>query len=146
MKKIVLAVAFACVSAFAFAAPPVSEKVLKIFQSVFPDVQNARWYENETHYEVYFEKMDMKCRIRYDLDGKVMRTIRYYEEKELPPFLRLKITQKYPGKQIFGVTEMSSENELTYHVVLQDKKHWYNITADATGQISQTDKFKKAEN
>lgn len=145
MKKIVLAVALACVSTFAFAAPPVSEKVLKIFQAVFPDVQNARWYETETNYEVYFEKADMKCRIRYDLDGKVMSTIRYYEEKDLPPFLRLKITQKYPGKNIFGITEMNSENELSYHVVLEDKQHWYNVTADGLGQLSLKEKFKKAD-
>lgn len=145
MKKIFLAVVLACVSTFVFAAPPVSEKVLKIFQAVFPDVQNARWYENESHYEVYFEKQDMKCRIRYDLDGKVMSTIRYFEEKDLAPFLRLKITQKYPGKKIFGITEMNSENELTYHVVLEDKENWYNISADAMGQLSLTDKFKKAD-
>ena len=145
MKKIFLAVALACVSTFAFAAPPVSEKVLKIFQAVFPDVQNARWYETETNYEVYFEKADMKCRIRYDLDGKVMSTIRYYEEKDLPPFLRLKITQKYPGKNIFGITEMNSENELSYHVVLEDKQHWYNVTADGLGQLSLKEKFKKAD-
>jgi hypothetical protein len=145
MKKIFFVIALACVSTFAFAAPPVSEKVLKIFKAVFPDVENARWYESETHYEVYFEKQDVKCRIRYDLDGKVMSTIRYYEEKDLPPFLRLKITQKYPGKKVFGVTEMNSENELAYHVVLEDKEHWYNIAADALGQMSLSEKFKKAD-
>jgi hypothetical protein len=145
MKKIFFAIALACITTFAVAAPPVNEKVLKIFQSVFPDVQNARWYESESHYEVYFERGEMKCRIRYDHNGKVMTTIRYYEEKDLPPFLRLKITQKYPGKKIFGVTEMNTDSELSYHVVLEDNQNWYNVTADALGHMSLTEKFKKAD-
>ncbi|HYO22820.1 MAG TPA: hypothetical protein VER36_10470 [Flavisolibacter sp.] len=140
MKKIFFALALITVSSFAFAAPPVNEKVLKIFSAVFPDVQNAKWYENENNYEVYFDKEDMKCRIRYDFDGKVISTTRYYEEKSLCPFLRLKVSQKYPGKKIFGVTEVNTESELTYNIVLEDDKNWYHVSADAVGQLATTEK------
>jgi hypothetical protein len=146
MKKIFFAIALISLSTFVQAAPPVTEKVLKIFQAIFPDVQNAKWYENENHYEVYFDKDDMKCRIRYDFDGKVMSTIRYYSEKSFPPFLRLKVSQKHPGKKIFGVTELNTDSELTYNIVLEDDKNWYHVSADAIGQLATTEKFKKAAN
>lgn len=146
MKKILLTLVIMSVVSFSFANPPVNEKVLKIFSKVFPAVDNAKWYEYENYYEAYFDKDDIKCRVRFDLDGKVMSTIRYYGEKTVCPFLKAKLSHKYPGKKIFGVTEVNSEYELTYNFVLEDEKTWVHVKSDGTGQMEVTDKFKKAEN
>src|SRR6478672_853498 len=145
MKKILLTLVILASVSFAYANPPVSEKVLKIFSNTFPGVENAKWYEYETYYEAYFDKDDIKCRVRFDLDGKVMNTIRYYGEKTVCPFLKAKIAQKYPGKKIFGVTEVNNEDELTYNFVLEDEKNWLHVKSDGTGQMQVTDKFKKAD-
>jgi hypothetical protein len=145
MKKILLTLVILISVSFAYANPPVSEKVLKIFSNTFPGVENAKWYEYETYYEAYFDKDDIKCRVRFDLDGKVMNTIRYYGEKTVSPFLKAKIAQKYPGKKIFGVTEVNNEDELAYNFVLEDEKIWLHVKSDGTGQMQVTDKFKKAE-
>jgi len=145
MKKILLTLVILASLSFAYANPPVSEKVLKIFSNTFPGVENAKWYEYETYYEAYFDKDDIKCRVRFDLDGKVMNTIRYYGEKTVCPFLKAKINQKYPGKKIFGVTEVNNEDELTYNFVLEDEKNWLHVKSDGTGQMQVTDKFKKAD-
>ena len=147
MKKILLTLVIMTAVLFTYAntPTPVSEKVLKIFSNTFPGVENAKWYEYETYYEAYFDKDDIKCRVRFDLDGKIMNTIRYYGEKTVSPFLRAKITQKYPGKKIFGVTEVNNEYELSYNFVLEDEKNWLHVKSDGTGQMEVTDKFKKAE-
>ena len=144
MKKILLTLVIFATVSFAYANTPVSEKVLKIFSNTFPGVENAKWYEYETYYEAYFDKDDIKCRVRFDLDGKVMNTIRYYGEKTVSPFLKAKIAQKYPGKKIFGVTEVNNEYELSYNFVLEDEKNWIHVKADGTGQMEVTEKFKKA--
>ena len=144
MKKLILLLFILASTCVAFANPPVNEKVLKVFKTVFPQIENAKWYEYETYYEVYFDRDDVKCRIKYDLDGKVLSTLRHYEEKTLPPFLKAKLSQKFAGKKIFGVTEVNSENELTYNIVLEDDKNWIHVQSDATGQMSVTEKFKKA--
>jgi hypothetical protein len=144
MKKILLTLVIACTASFAFAAPPVSDKVLKLFKDIFPAVQDAKWYEFENYYQVYFDKDDVKCRIKYDFDGKIISTVRYYGESLVCPFLKAKLAQKFPGKKIFGVTEMTSENEMTYDFVLEDDKSWTQVRSDATGQMSVTEKFKKA--
>ena len=146
MKKILLTLVIMAAVSFSYANPTVNEKVLKIFSKVFPAVENAKWYEYDSYYEAYFDKDDIKCRVRFDLDGKIMSTIRYYGEKTMSPFLKAKISQKYPGKTIFGVTEVNSEYELTYNVVLEDEKGWLHVKTDGTGQMEVTDKFKKAEN
>ena len=144
MKKILATLLIACASTFTFAAPPVSEKVLKVFADLFPAVQDAKWHTFETYYQVYFDKDDIKCRIKYDFDGKIIGTTRYYGEKSVCPFLKAKIAQKFAGKKIFGITEMTSENEMTYEFVLEDEKSWTKVKSDATGQMSVTEKFKKA--
>ena len=146
MKKILLTLMLIAAVSFSYANPTVNEKVLKIFSKVFPSVENAKWYEYETYYEAYFDKDDIKCRVRFDLDGKILSTIRYYGEKTVSPFLKAKISQKYPGKKIFGVTEVNTETELSYNVVLEDEKNWVHVKADGTGQMEVTDKFKKAGN
>ena len=144
MKKLILLLIVSASFFTAFANPPVNEKVLKVFKTVFPSIENAKWYEYETYYEVYFDREDVKCRIKYDLDGKVLSTLRHYEEKSLSPFLKAKLAQKFAGKKIFGITEVNSENELTYNIVLEDDKNWIHVQADATGQMSVTEKYKKA--
>lgn len=145
MKKILFALVLIASVSFANAAPIVNEKVLKTFNSVFPGVENTRWYEYDNYYEAYFDNGDVKCRVKFDLDGKVMSTLRYYGEKMVSPFLRAKLAQKFPGKTIFGITEVNSDSELTYNFVLEDSKSWTHVKADGLGQMEVTEKFKKAE-
>ena len=131
----------------AVSATPVSEKILKIFTTAFPEVQETTWYNYETYYSVYFKKSDdSKCRIDYDTDGKIIYTTRYYSGEALPPFIRGKVNEKFPGKQIFGVTEISSPDEMTYHIVLENDKSWVNINSNATGSINVEKKMFKSEN
>lgn len=144
MKKIVLAIVVLAAASYAYAVPPVSEKVLKIFGAAFPGVANAKWYEHDNYTEAYFDNGDVKCRVKFDADGKMLSTIRYYGEKVLSPFLKAKLAAKFPGKTVFGVTEVNSDDELTYNVVLEDSKTWTEVKADGMGQLEVTKSFKKA--
>ena len=149
MKKII----FACLAAFisttsVFAAPAslVTEKVLKVFHDALPEVKQPTWYNFDNYYEVYFTNADnSSCRIDYSPDGIVLSTTRYYTSQNLSPAIRAKVNQKYPGKQIFGITEVSNDDMVTYHIVLEDNKYWFNIQSDATGNISLEKKLIKPE-
>ncbi len=147
MKKILALCLAAILTTASVSAAPVAEKVLKVFTTSFPEVQETTWYNYDTYYAVYFTNSDgSKCRIEYDPEGNILSTTRYYTEESLSPFIRAKVNQKFPGKQIFGVTEVSSGEELAYHIVLEDAKNWYNIKSDPVGSISIEKKMKKAEN
>ncbi len=150
MKKIIVVCLFAFVTATSVSAASVNrvnEKVLKVFSTSFPEVLETTWYNYDNYYAVFFKNPDgSKCRIEYDFDGNILSTTRYYSQDALSPFIRAKVNQKYPGKNIFGVTEIASGEELTYYIVLEDEKTWYNVKSDATGFISLEKKMKKAEN
>ena len=126
MKKII----FVCLdnnlsATSVFAAPYalVTEKVLKVFHEAFPEVKQPIWYTFDNYYEVYFTNPDnSSCRIDYNPDGIVLSTTRYYTEQNLSPAIRAKVNEKYPGKKIFGVTEVSNNENVTYHIVLEDEK------------------------
>ena len=55
------------------------------------------------------------------------------------------MNEKYPGKKIFGITEVSTSDMITYHIVLEDNKYWLNVQSDATGNISLEKKLIKTE-
>lgn len=149
MKKII----FICLAAFisttsVFAAPSslVTEKVLKVFHDAFPEVKQPTWYTFDNYYEVYFTNADnSSCRIDYSPEGVVLSTTRYYTSQNLAPAIRAKVNEKYPGKSIFGVTEVSNNENLTYHIVLEDDKYWLTVQSSATGSLSLEKKLLKSE-
>ena len=147
MKKILVICFLAILATSSVSADPVNEKVLKVFSTSFPEVQQTTWYNYDTYYSVYFKNADdLKCRIDYDTEGNIISTTRYYSAEALPPFIRAKVNQKFAGKKIFGITEVSTADELAYHIVLEDEKTWYNIKSDATGSISLERKMTKSGN
>ena len=149
MKTIIfvcLAALISTTSVFAAPTSPVTEKVLKVFHDAFPEVTQPTWYDFDNYYEVYFKNADnTSCRIDYNPDGVVLKTIRYYGSQNLPPVIRAKVSEKYPGKQIFGITEVSNSEMLEYHIVLEDDKYWLTVQSDATGNISLEKKLVKSE-
>lgn len=146
MKKLLLSVIAAMFSLFVFATAPtaVNEIVLKAFNASFKDAQQVVWEEHANAYEVKFVHNDIKSRITYDTNGNILKTIRYYNEEQLPLFIRGKLKEKFEGKKVFGVTEVASQDQLNYHVVLEDEKTWTIVICDALGYITIDKKYNKA--
>lgn len=146
MKKLLANLLVLCAVSLAipsFANPPVTEQVLKQFASSFPSVADARWFEGDNYFDVYFEKEEIKYNIRYDRKGKILSTRNYYSGAKLSPFLRSKLAEKFPDKTIFGVTEITNSQEMYFVIALEDKTSWTNVHADALGQITVLEKLKK---
>jgi hypothetical protein len=143
MKKVFFVLAI-ILSSSSFATPPVDENVSSSFTQAFPHINNAKWYEYENSYEVYFTSNDVVCRLTYDIKGDIISLRRDYYEKDLPLYILLKLKDRYKGKKIFGVTEISSGEGVSYTIVLEDDKHWTTVKADANGTMSRTKKLRKA--
>lgn len=146
MKKTFVLLLLVMAAAVSFAHPPVTEKVLKQFSAAFPNVVDARWFEGENHYDVYFEKESAKYIIRYDLNGKIISTRNYYKAEKLAPFLRAKLNEKFPDKSIFGVTEITNGDEMFCVVNLEDAKSWTTVKISAIGQMTVLEKMLKSSN
>lgn len=144
MKKFLyLAVLLTGLSASA-ATPPISEKVLQAFKQTFAAAENVTWKEVDNNCQANFKLSDIQVRAIYDNEGNLLETVRYYTEKTLPPNILAKLKKKHADKEVFGVTEISSEFDVAYHITLKDAKNWYTIKSDPYGNLQQTDKFKRA--
>lgn len=143
MKKILLA-AIVIASSFTALADGPSQRVLDAFNKTFQNVKEVAWTENEQSFEVKFKQNEILAKVTYDKEGNILKTLRYYYEQNLPLLIFSKVKTKFADKKIFGVTEESSEGGTFYHIVLEDEKHWINITADSFGGIKVDRKFNKA--
>jgi hypothetical protein len=144
MKKLLLILLVFASGACYANAPTVDEKILKTFQEAFPKAEKVTWYEEDGNYEVLFTCDQVKCRMWYDNKGNALKTIRYYYEQNLCPFVMTKIKQRFPGKKIFGVTEVSTSLGVTYSIILEDEQKWYHVNVDTDGSVQLEKKYTKA--
>ena len=145
MKKIIVFLSlFVAIGAAASAPPEVNEKVLKAFGETFVRATDVVWHELANSYEASFKQSEIATRAIYDREGNLLRTTRYYSEENLPINILTKIKKKYAGKSIYGVTESATDEEVLYHIVLQDEKNWYIIKSDSWGSLELSQKYKKA--
>ena len=146
MKKIIFVLTTMLASATLFAATPpvVNQKVLKAFAETFKQPKDVVWHEYENFYEVDFKQGEIKTLVRYDSDGNITGTTRYYFESELPPVITSRLKKKYPERSVYGVTEIYTESDLAYYITMEDEKNWYTVKSNALGNLEQTEKFKKA--
>lgn len=148
MKKIILSAALLVSIVAAASASPyeVNEKVLKSFNETFAKAQDVVWHEYDNIFQANFKQDDIQIRAQYDQEGSLIQTIRYYGERQLLPNIVSKLKKKYSGREIFGVTETSSDDGVAFLVTLKDEKNWYVVKSDVYGNLEQTEKFKRADN
>jgi len=147
MKKILVAVAvLVTMNSFAKDAP-VSEKVLKAFNETFGYAKQVDWSEHTVEttktYEAYFKDGATATRIRYDIEGNMLYTLRTYKAEGLPMLIQTKLKKEYPGKTVFGVTEVTNGEGVVYEISLQDEKSWTIVHSDANGYLNQHKRYKK---
>lgn len=135
MKKGSILIAFLILSAFAFASGP-TPSVLAAFQRTFSHPSNVQWHSVEEGYIAYFISGGVRCRIAYDAEGNILNGIRYYGEERLPFVLNAKIKKAFDGKAVYGVTEITVNDETVYEIYLQDEKTLMTLRSDRYGNLS----------
>jgi hypothetical protein len=147
MKKVIyLALLLTGFVATATATPPdVNDKILKAFKETFTAAQDVSWHEYAEYSQANFVVDKIQIRAQYAEDGRLIRTIRYYSERELLPNILSKLKKKYAGKEIAGVTESSSDEEVSFVINIKDEDNWYVVKSDVYGNLQQTEKFKRAD-
>lgn len=146
MKNLILlATVFLSLNVFAAEKNlPINEKVLKTFNQVFKDAQNVTWNSTDKYAEATFKSGDVKTKAFLDNDGKLVQTIRYYQQENLPSNILYNIQKKYSHK-IWGVTEVSNSTGTVYNVVLKSSKHWYTVKANSDGEVLLVSRLKRGD-
>lgn len=144
MKKIILPFCLLLLTTvYVQAAPPVNEKVLKAFAESYTNPGEVKWYEYDTYYEAVFKQQDIRVTARYEFNGNLVSTLRYYSGEELHPFILGKLRSKYGDKSIHGVTEKVTENDIEYTIILEDDKQWTYVQSTGLGNMHVAQKLKK---
>jgi hypothetical protein len=144
MKQLFAIAALLCLSSFsAFAADEPNEKVLAAFTKTFEGVTDVAWTDRQDTYEASFKHFDMTCRVLYDEEGNVLKTMRYYSGDKLPIFIQSKVAKKYSDKRIFGVTELTTADGVIYQIVLENDKEFWHVFSNSTGDMQVDQKYKK---
>lgn len=145
MKKLlaIFATTLLTVSVFAF-DPNVNEKVLKSFNETFTAAEDIKWEKYEKYYTVSFNQAGIQSKVNYDYSGNMLGSLRYYAPNLLPLNIYNRIKNSYSKKEMFGVTEVTFNNEVVYYVKLQDAKTWITLKIDGSGNSEVVEKYKKA--
>jgi hypothetical protein len=145
MKKFLLLLCTAAISTLAIAKDDPTEKIIQRFTQTFQDAHNVTWDEvADKMFEVKFTHRNIASRAVYDQKGNIVRLIRYYEKDQLPVLISSKLDRKYEGKKVFGVTEVTVNDEIIYQIVLEDAKNWTYLRSDIYGNMELEKKFRKA--
>ena len=145
MKKIILIAATTLFFASASMAAEPNQKVLDAFHKTFQLVKEVSWQDMDNNkYEANFNQNNITYRVMYDEEGNVIKSIRYYFGPTLPIFIQSRLAKKYDGKKVYGVTEISTESELTYYIIMEDNSTWTHVKSDAFGNMYTEKKLKKA--
>lgn len=143
MKRILFASVL--LLSFAFSATAaVNEKVLKAFNETFKNAKEVKWLEYETAYQVNFRHNDIATSVIYDRDGNILEARRHSKDDILPLMIREKIKKRFADKQVWGVTEVVSNGQTTYRIVLHDDKKWVVVDSDSSGILFVRERFNKA--
>src|SRR6201999_34182 len=116
MKKIAFATLalFLLLRVSAANGPEVQASLQQAFQKDFPNAENIHWAEDKEGFSVIFTVKSILTRITYDKKGKFTGSLRNYTEQILPFSLTNKLKKKYPGQEVYGVTEVTTTNDVTY--------------------------------
>src|ERR1700712_3252129 len=145
MKKYLFFIYFLVAGFSADASPStINEKLLKSLQQSYPHAFQVNWLESAETYVVYFEQDGIRATNFYKKDGSFIRSTRYYQEANLPYYLIAVIKERFPEKKIYCVTEISTPNEISYYIKIEDAKTWRTLQADSDGNITVIEKFNKA--
>jgi hypothetical protein len=119
-----------------------SDKIMDMFHQDFPAVHEQIIKDCKDYFVVYFKDTDVSsCRVFYTPKGKMIGTIKYYDASKLDPFIHRIINEKYKGKEIKGITEMSSNDVHSYEIILQDKKGGCKVKYDGSGRLTMVQKW-----
>ena len=143
MKKLLsLSIVLSLLTLTGFAG--VNEKLLYSFNKAFPLAENVKWSEDAKGYFVSFTQFGILSKVVYNPQGGFTYALRYYKEENLPVSILLVVRERFADKKISGVTEESTQDNIIYHLRLEDTKSWYGIAVTTSGSITLEEHFKKS--
>lgn len=127
MKKIILSIATVLtlgLSAFASGNDEISLQARNAFKKDFTSASNISWEQKDNYVKATFSLNGQILYAYYNNNGDLQAVVRNIVSDQLPIKLLTDLRKDYNGYWITDLFEISSDNQTTYYVTLEnsDKK------------------------
>jgi hypothetical protein len=122
----------------------VNTAVTDNFAKKFPGVSNVIWSQANKTTWGYFKQHGVPVRVSYNQNGKLMYTIRYYNEDQVSPIIKQKLNSEGFTMKIVNVTEVKSRYSTTQVVKMENDKSIITLTINQAGEVYVAEEFNKA--
>jgi hypothetical protein len=139
MKKII-SYAASLLIIFSVAAAPGS-KLIQAFNQTFPNAENVKWNDDKAGYFVSFYQNGNFEKVLYNKEGEFVCSWKYTSGKELPINIVMSLNKKYSDNKILGVTELTTQNGISYEIKVSKGTKLYALNASADGSITKEEKY-----
>jgi len=120
----------------------INTKAVRNFGKNYKAVVDEKWYSVSNGYLAKFEANGNDNMAAYDLKGRWIFTISYYDEKKLPDEVRATVKSTYYEYSITRVEEIHIDDKIIYLVHMQDENTWKNIKV-CNGDMEVAEDFNK---
>ena len=107
-------------TSFAHGIEGVSEKVINSFKKEFVEAQNVQWESNKDFAKATFSIHGQVMFAYYNGEGNLVAVTRNLVASQLPITLLSEIKKNYGEYWISDLFEMSSNDETTYYITLEN--------------------------
>ena len=139
MKRIISYAASFLIATSVIAAP--GTKLIEQFKSTFPNAQNVKWAEDKGGHFVSFYQDGNFEKVFYNKEGDFVCSWKYSNGKDLPTNIAVMLNKKYSEGKIVGVTELTTQESMTYEVKLLKGSKLYSLNILSDGSIVKEKKF-----
>ena len=120
-----------------------NEKVLRRFNKSFKNAENIEWKQLNNNFLAMFVKDDIPTRSLFDRKGKMIYTINYPSEKQLPPYIKSLIKDYYSGYNITSSATIFQDGRKIWIVKLAGNTNYIEARIE-NGDIEEIENFQKA--
>jgi len=120
----------------------VDPKILSAFQKEFSFAKNAKWELEGNLTRVNFSLNDQGIVAWYNSDAELVTTARNILYNQLPISVMRSLDKEYEGADIFGIVEISRNDETYYQIRADKKGKKFLLKANPSGSITVLKKIK----
>ena len=120
----------------------VDPKILSAFQKEFSFAKNAKWELEGNLTRVNFSLNDQGIVAWYNSDAELVTTARNILYNQLPISVMRSLDKEYEGADIFGIVEISRNDETYYQMRADKKGKKLLLKASSSGNIIVLKKIK----
>jgi hypothetical protein len=120
--------------------------VLAKFNTLYPDVKNAKWEKEENRYDAEFKVNGVETEVQFQPDGNLFLTETEIEVSALPAGVTDYVNQNMPGKKIAEASKLVSvDGIVTYEAEVDHTDYIFDGTGVFISKEVEDEKGEKGE-